>query len=121
MREEFDLISCNGLNIYELDNERINNLYRNLYIALKPGGRLVMSYLTCPPSVTHTCEWDITKVHRDDLLLQKIIFSDVINARWQCYRSTDQTQSQLEYVGFSRFYIMYDDARIFPTMVAYKP
>jgi SAM-dependent methyltransferase len=119
--DEFDLISSNGLNIYELDNERITALYRNFFMALKPGGRLVTSYLTCPPNITTESEWDITMVHKDDMLLQRIIFSDVINAKWQCYRSTDQTKSQLEYVGFSRFYINYDEARMFPTIVAYKP
>ena len=119
--EEFDLISSSGLGIYVMDNERVTTLFGRFFMALKPGGRLVTSCLTLPPTITTECEWDITQVHRDDLQLQKILFNDVIEMKWEYFRSTEQTKSQLEFVGFQRFYITYDEAKIFPTIVAYKP
>jgi len=119
--EEFDHISSSGLSIYVMDNEKVKTLFGRFFMALKSGGRLVTSFLTLPPTITTECEWDITQVHRDDLQLQKILFNDVVEMQWECFRSTEQTKSQLEFVGFQRFYITYDEAKIYPTIVAYKP
>lgn len=118
--EEFDLISSNGLNIYEPSDERVTELYKQFYKALKRNGKLVTSFLTHPPHLTDQCEWDMSKINKDDLLLQKIIFVDIIEAKWQCYRSSSQTESQLKTVGFHDIQFIYDDAKIFPTVVAYK-
>ena len=117
---KFDLISSNGLNIYEPDDARVTELYRTFYNALKPGGKLVTSFLTCPPTMSDACEWDMTVINEKDLLLQKIIFGDVLEAKWQCYRSSDQTKEQLESVGFEDLKFIYDRARLFPTVVAHK-
>ena len=118
---EFDLISSNGLNIYEPDDERVTQLYQVFYNALKPGGKLVASFLTPPPSaLPDPCEWDITAINQADLLKQKIIFVDILEAKWQCFRTSAQTQLQLESVGFEGIEFIYDRAKLFPTVVAYK-
>jgi uncharacterized protein involved in tolerance to divalent cations/SAM-dependent methyltransferase len=117
---EFDLISSNGLNIYEPDEERVTQLYQVFYNALKPGGKLVTSFLTPPPTVSDSCEWDMAAISQADLLKQKIIFVDILEAKWQCFRTSAQTQSQLESVGFERIEFIYDKAKLFPTVVAYK-
>lgn len=114
VQKEFDLISSNGLNIYESDDEKITELYRRFYNALKAGGKLVTSFLT------NQSEWDMFKINQEDLLLQKIIFADIIEAKWQCYRSSEQTYAQLKSVGFEDVSFIYDDAKLFPTVVAYK-
>lgn len=119
-QEEFDLISSNGLNIYEKSDEKVTALYHQFYNALKVGGKLVTSFLTFPPSLTTHCEWDMSRVSQEDLLLQKIIFVDVIDAKWQCYRSSEQTYKQLSAVGFENIEFIYDDAKMFPTVVAMK-
>lgn len=116
----YDLISSNGLNIYESDDYRVLELYRQFHTALKPGGKLVASFLTYPPTMTDKCEWDMSKINRDDLLLQKIIFADILQAKFQHYRSSQQTRSQLESIGFEDVQFIYDVAKIFPTVVAYK-
>lgn len=118
--EEFDLISSNGLNIYEQNEDKVVLLYHQFYKALKIGGKLVTSFLTLPPSLTTQCEWDMSRVNQEDLLLQKIIFVDIIDAKWQCYRSTEQTYEQLTSVGFDHIEFIYDDAKIFPTVIAMK-
>lgn len=118
--KEFDLISSNGLNIYEPNDEKVTELYHQFYKALKPNGKLVTSFLTHPPHLTNQCEWDMSKIDKDDLLLQKIILVDIIEVRFQCYRSSLQTLTQLKAVGFNDIQFIYDDAKIFPTVVAYK-
>lgn len=120
LQNEFDLISSNGLNIYEPDDSKVTELYFHFFNALKPSGKLVTSFLTFLPTLSAQSEWDMTKVNPQDALLQKIIFVDIIDAKFQCYRSSEQTRLQLQLVGFSNIQFIYDDAKIFPTVVAYK-
>lgn len=117
---EFNLVSSNGLNIYESDDEKVEALYQQFHKALKPHGKLVTSFLTPPPTMTKHCEWDFSEVNQDDLLLQKIVISDIVGAKWQCYRSSEQTYHQLKSVGFENIEFIYDAAKIFPTVIAYK-
>ncbi len=119
-QDKFDLISSNGLNVYETDDEKVTELYRQFYNALKPNGKLVTSFLTYPPTLTAQCEWDMSKINQNYLLFQKIVFADVLEAKWQCYRSSEQTNSQLSSVGFRNIQFIYDDAKLFPTVIAYK-
>ena len=120
IENEFDLLSSNGLNIYEPDSEKVIALYQQFYNALKPGGKLVTSFLTHTPVSGGECEWLMDKLNPADALLQRIIFSDVIGTKWQCYCSTAETKAQLESVGFRDVHFIYDQARIFPTVVAIK-
>lgn len=120
VQDEFDLISSNGLNIYEPNDDKVTELYRQFYKALKRGGKLVTSFLTYPPVLTNQCEWDMTKINQSNLLLQKTIFVDIIEAKFQCYRSSAQTKQQLELVGFQDIQFIYDEAKMFPTVVAYR-
>lgn len=120
LQETCDLISSNGLAIYEPSDEKVAELYRRFYKALKHGGKLVTSFLTFPPMLTDKCEWDMSKINLNDLVLQRVIFVDIIEAKWQCYRSSDQTALQLRQAGFEDVSFIYDDARLFPTVVAYK-
>ena len=118
----FDLISSNGLNIYEPDDAKVTELYVQFYQALKQGGKLVTSFLTCRPSSSSPspCEWDFLNINQKDLLLQKTLFMDVIDAKWQCFRSSEQTKKQLHEAGFRDIRFIYDMARMFPTAVAVK-
>ncbi|VVC75769.1 hypothetical protein AQUSIP_10630 [Aquicella siphonis] len=120
LRDEFDLISSNGLNIYEEDEVKVTELYRQFYTALKPGGKLVTSFLTFAPQSGEDCEWRLEQINQQDLLLQKIIFVDILEAKWRCYRSSAQTRTQLEAAGFRGIEFIYDDAHLFPTVIAHK-
>ncbi len=80
---------------------------------------MVTSFLTYPPGITDQCEWDFSKIQADDLLLQRIIFES-LEMRWQCFRSTEKTREQLEAAGFSNIRFIYDEGKLFPTVVAYK-
>ncbi|MFW2570084.1 SAM-dependent methyltransferase [Legionella sp. 29fVS95] len=117
---EFDLISSNGLTIYEPGDEKVMELFRLFYQALKSGGKLVTSFLTPPPTLTEQCEWDFSVINQKDLLLQKILFADVMAAKFQCYRSTALTKKQLTSLGYTDIKFLYDKAKLFPTVIAYK-
>lgn len=120
IQNQFDLISSNGLNIYEPNDDRVEELYRKFYLALKPDGKLVTSFLTLPPNTTDHSEWNMEEINQDDLKLQKVIFVDILEAKWQCFRSSQKTKMQLESVGFRNIRFIYDRARLFPTVIAEK-
>lgn len=117
---EFNLISSNGLNIYEPDDKKIVNLYKKFYQALVPGGKLVTSSITYPPSFPEKTEWKTQKLDYDKILLQQIIFSDILNSKFFCFRTTKKTKQQLVDVGFKNIRFIEDNAKIFPTVVAEK-
>lgn len=118
--EEFDLISCNGLTIYESDDDRVQALYNKFYQALTPGGKLVTSFVTPPPTLTDQCEWDMNRIDPSDLALQTCLLRDIVQVGWQHYRSSEQTRQMLQRAGFEDIEIHPDQARLFPTAVAVK-
>ena len=116
----FDLISSNGLNIYEADYNKVTDLYQQFHQALKPGGKLVTSFVTPPPQLTSHCEWKLDQLDPQQLAKQKAIFADTLHAKWQCFRSSETTHHQLQQAGFSNIEFFYDNAHLFPTVTAWK-
>ena len=114
----FDVLTSNGLNIYERDDDRVTDLYRSFATALKPGGLLVTSFLTPPPPLAgpEGCEWDFTKIDLEALELQRKIFSEILDATWASYRSTDTTRQQLLAAGFERIEFFPETTGMFPTV-----
>lgn len=119
LRNEFDLISTNGLNIYEPELDKVTELYRQFYLALKPGGQLVTSFFTYPPS-HEKCEWDMTKLNAEAARMEQIIFSDILNGKWLCYYTYSQMYEQLTSLGFKNIKFLDDTVRLFPTVLAKK-
>nr|MBP9722637.1 class I SAM-dependent methyltransferase [Gammaproteobacteria bacterium] len=91
--DKFDVITSNGLNVYEHDDNKTTELYNQFYLALKPGGSLITSFLVPPQGYT-------SKIDLADLKLQRAIFGEIIKVNWQAFRSQELTQNQLEKVGF---------------------
>lgn len=120
IKDEFDLLSSNGLNVYEPDIDKLTELYRQFYLALKPGGKLVTSFLTYSPFNSEKSEWDMTKINPEALLIQRIIFSDVLTPKWASFCSSPEMHQQLASVGFKSIRIIPDRAMLFPTVVAIK-
>ena len=117
---QFDLISSNGLTIYEPDDAKVVKLYKIFYDALKSTGRLVTSFMTPPPDTAKDCEWIMSEINQDALRKQKIIFSDILDVKFQCFRTSQQTRMQLEEAGFKKIEFIYDAAHLFPTVIASK-
>lgn len=114
--KQFDLITSNGLNIYVDNQEHELELYRSFAAALKPGGWLITSFLTPPPSMDRNSPWQV--IDRAALLRQKIIFSDVLNANWRVFRSEAQMRELLALAGFEVLNVSYDRQKLFPAVVA---
>jgi SAM-dependent methyltransferase len=118
--KKFDVITSNGLSIYEPDNTKIVALYHQFFLALKPNGCLITSFLTPPPIPGTKTEWDLKNVNTEHALLQKIVFADVLECKWQIFRSEELVRSQLLDAGFTEIDFVYDQAHIFPTVIARK-
>lgn len=118
--EAFDLIASNGLNIYEPDDGRVTDLYRGFFSALKPNGVLVTSFLTPPPTLDPASEWNLAAVDLGALRMQRIVSVDIMGSAFDCYRSSATTRQQLEDAGFAAPELIWDRARMYPTVVARK-
>ena len=116
--DEYNVITSNGLNIYEADDEKVVALYQNFFNALKPNGVLITSFLTPSPQLSDESSW--TNYSVQDVLKQKAIFSDILEVNWQVYRTEHQMHEQLEQVGFCVQDIIYDSQGMFPTVIAKK-
>ena len=116
--DKFDVLTSNGLNIYESDDNKVTNLYQQFYQALKPDGILITSFVTPPPGFTEQSTWK--NIELENLLKQQAIFTDIIQANWQAFRTESTSRQQLTDAGFSVEKIIYDTQGIFPTVVARK-
>lgn len=119
-KNQFDIVTSNGLNLYEKDNDRVVELYKSFYETLRPGGKFIGSGLSCPPVMPEKSEWDIAKINLKDLMLQKNIFSDILQSTWNHFRSSSESIAQLEKAGFTDIQIYWDTAKIFYTFEAKK-
>jgi SAM-dependent methyltransferase len=118
LTDEFDIITSNGLNIYEPDDDRVIELYKGFYNALKKDGILLSSFVTPPPSISPDSPWK--NFDKNNALKQKAIFSDIIGVMWQSYRTETQTKYLLAQAGFKDIEFIYDTQNMFPTFVARK-
>jgi SAM-dependent methyltransferase len=120
-KTQVDVLTSNGLNIYEPDNARVIALYRSFFDALKPGGILITSFLTPPPTLSAVSPWDMTQIDQKSLSLQHLVFVRIVEAKWSAFRTHAQTRAQLEDAGFADIRFIDDRACIFPMVVAQKP
>ncbi len=118
IQEEYDLLTSNGLNIYEPDEARVIELYKKIYQSLRPGGTFVTSFLTPPPTIDPKSPWK--NYNLADVLKQKALFSDVLQVKWQSFRSEEETRVHLEKAGFTTLEVIYDSQGMFPTVIAEK-
>ncbi len=118
--ECYDLILCHGLTIYEPDDARVTELYRKFHRALKSGGKLIVTTITPPPTAENLGDWDMTHVDLEMLLLQRVLFKDMIGAGWQSYRTIELTEELLGDAGFKNPTVHSDRVKMFPTLVAIK-
>lgn len=118
LSNEFDLIASNGLNIYEPDNNKVIDLYREFYKSLKPSGILITSFITPPPTISNDSTWK--NFIPEDLIKQKALFNDIIESSWQAFRTEDETKSHLSDAGFKVNNVIYDNQGMFPTITATK-
>ncbi len=121
LNNEFDLISSIGLNMYESDKEKVIELYRQLYLALKPGGILFTGALTCPSYVDKLLsDWNTEIIPKYDLHLEEVIHQDILQIKWFNFRRLSEMEDDFRKAGFSNVKIQLDSRRIFPAIIAQK-
>jgi SAM-dependent methyltransferase len=118
--EVFDVITSNGLNVYEDNPEKVLDLYRRFFKALKPGGVLIIGVLTYPPGEDKETDWDLSGINEENLLMEQILHRDVLGIKWRNFRATEEIEREFINAGFSKTEIIFDTHRIFPTVVAQK-
>lgn len=117
---EIDLITSCGLNIYVSDRQKTLNLYRQFFKALRPGGILIIGFLTYPPGEGMTSEWHLDKISHEDLFLERVLYKDILDLQWRNFRTSDEFESELRAAGFSEVAFYYDTLHVFPAVVAKK-
>ncbi len=118
---EIDVINSSGLNVYEPDPKKVLDLYGKFYRALKPGGHLIISVLTCPPGESTNSDWDTRGISDETLELDKILHKDILEVKWRNFRSAPDLEKEFKQVGFTEISVHFDKHRIFPTILAKKP
>lgn len=115
---QFDILTSNGLNIYQPDDQKVKALYKAFNKSMKTGGILITSFLTPPPFLSDTSPWK--NYSTVNAMKQKAIFVDIIQAHWQAYRTECETRQQLKLAGFEVLNVIEDTQGMFPTVVARK-
>lgn len=119
IENKYDLLISNGLNIYVKEDDKVIELYKQFFVALKPGGELITSFLTPPPTVSEESAWrDFNMEH---VMIQKALFVDIAQTAWSSFRTEAQTRAQLEEAGFEVENVIYDRQGMFPSIIARKP
>lgn len=111
-----NVILSNGLNIYEPNETRLIELYTKFYNALTENGVLITSFITKSPAVDSNSPWK--NIDKNNLVKQKALFADVIQAKWQNSLTEEQAIYQLSQAGFKDIKIIYDSQGMFPTVIA---
>jgi len=121
IQNQFDVISSNGLNMYEPDPQRLIELYRNFHSALRDGGHLIMSFLTPPPAEDpRSGAWDAYETSPEDLIIERALFGDIIQANYLNFSSEQETRAQLEAAGFTVERVNYSRKGVLPIIIAHK-
>jgi SAM-dependent methyltransferase len=115
IKNEFDILTSNGLNIYEKNDDRVTELYKIFLNALKPGGIFIGS------ATSPTEEWETSKTCLKDYELQHKISNIVLQASFFNLRSSQKSESQLIIAGFENIQFYWDTQKRFYTFKAKKP
>lgn len=118
---EFDVISSNGLNMYEPNPQRLIELYRNFQVALKDDGHLLISFLTPPPADdAKASAWDGYNIAQEDLEIERALFGDVIQVKYRNFSTEDEIRSQLKAAGLTVERVNYNRKGVLPIVIARK-
>lgn len=121
IEDELDVISSNGLNMYEPDPQRLIELYRNFHTALKDGGYLILSFLPPPPAdQAGTDVWQVFDIPEEDWKIERALFGDIIQVNYLNFSTEDETRAQLEAAGFTVERVSYNARGVLPIAIARK-
>lgn len=119
-KNQIDLITSNGLNVYISDEKKRTQLYQGFYHALKKDGILIVGVLTYPPGCEKQSDWVLEKIPNENLLMEKILFQDVLGCKWRNFRTLDEIYNDFQSAGFTDVQVIFDQYHIFPTVIGKK-
>lgn len=117
---KFDAISSHSLILYEPNKTKIASFYQQCYNSLNKNGLFITSFLTPPPDLDMECEWDFRYLEAKYLRKQKILFSEVLQTKWQAYQKSVHLRDLLSQAGFQDIQFFYDEAKLFPVVVGQR-
>ena len=120
IHSEFDFVTCIGLNCYEYDRDRVIELYRQIYRALKPGGTFFTGVLTYPPGCGNHSDWNIKIIPKHHAEMDQLLTKDILDLKYQNYRTLDEIDIDFRKAGFTNISVLPDHYRIFPAVIAVK-
>lgn len=101
---EVNLLVSNGLNMYEPDRDRLVELYRNFRRALRPEGRLLISFIPPPPpppwaGPAHAVGWAKYGIQEADLRRDMAIFGDILQPKYLHFTDEQELRAQMAEAG----------------------
>jgi SAM-dependent methyltransferase len=111
---EFDLLTSNGLNMYESCENRLIVLYRSFYKALKPNGTLLISFIPPPPENIESF------ISSENFLKERSVFGDIVQINYLNFCTEVDMKNQLQAAGFMIESIQYNEKGMAPVVVAKK-
>lgn len=121
IKEEFDVLTSNGLNMYVSDPKRLVELYKQFNLSLKPGGTLLISFLPPPPDDSDpNYSVDSFGISKEDFIKERAIMHDIIGINYLNFCSEQQMREQLLAAGFLIEGVIYNKQGVIPIAVAKK-
>ncbi len=107
LNNQFDIVVSMGLNIFVGDFDKVLDLYRSLRATLKPGGKLMVSFMTPYPFRDPNTERDLSSLNQNAVRLHRIVLSEIVKTGVVNFCSSQQMIDQLKTIGFSKVEIHY--------------
>lgn len=115
---QYEVILSNRLSVLEHDSEKVLELFKKIYNALKPGGSFICSFFTPSPlQAQEESSW--INVTREDMLLEHTIFVDIMDFH-PAIRHKSEFEKLLKGAGFEVVNVIFDSQHVYPTVVAKK-
>ncbi|AUH70870.1 SAM-dependent methyltransferase [Legionella sainthelensi] len=111
---QFDLLTSNGLNMYESCEKRLVALYQSFYKALKPDGTLLISFIPPPPQNIESL------ISSENFLKERAIFGDIVQINYLNFCTEANMKIQLKAAGFTIESVQYNEKGMAPVIVAKK-
>ncbi|KTD59540.1 Methyltransferase domain protein [Legionella sainthelensi] len=111
---QFDLLTSNGLNMYESCEKRLVALYQSFYKALKPDGTLLISFIPPPPQNIESL------ISSENFLKERAIFGDIVQINYLNFCTEAKMKIQLQAAGFTIESVQYNEKGMAPVIVAKK-
>nr|BFD31546.1 class I SAM-dependent methyltransferase [Pigmentibacter ruber] len=119
-KNQFDLVTSNGFNIYVDDEDKNIAFYKKIYQALTDKGELITSTIVPPPTEDPYSSWELKKINLDALKIQAIVMNYFTEFNKNNFKSAEKLCIILKKAGFNEFQVIPDNLGIFPTIIAKK-